>query len=118
MPRPICTVGFASRIAACVLAACPAVVSAQQLVPKNPSDTIPLPLAPSGTGLIASMKHDVEPFGKTKDGQEVTRHTLTNVPGLRVKLINYGAHLIAVEMADRNGKAAEGHCIQAEPHLV
>jgi len=107
MPRPICSVPFAVRIAACVLAACPAgLARAQQVVPKNRTDTPPLPAAPGGTGLIASMKHDVEPFGKTKDGQEVTRHTLTNVPGLRVKLINYGAHLTAVEMADRNGKAA------------
>lgn len=57
-------------------------------------------------GTIASMKHDVEPFGKTQDGQEITRHTLTNVPGLKVKLVSYGATLVAVEMADRAGKVA------------
>jgi aldose 1-epimerase len=57
-------------------------------------------------GTFATMKHEVEPFGMTKDGQEITRHTLTNIPGLRVKLINYGATLISVEMLDRDGKSA------------
>src|SRR6059058_453039 len=55
-------------------------------------------------GAIASMKHDVQPFGKTKEGQDVKVHTLTNLHGLRVKLIDYGATLISVETPDRAGK--------------
>jgi aldose 1-epimerase len=57
-------------------------------------------------GAIASMKHDVQPFGKTQDGQEVKLHTLTNLHGLRIKLIDYGATLISVETPDRSGKTA------------
>ena len=52
------------------------------------------------------MKHDVQPFGKTSDGQEVKVHTLTNLHGMRVKLIDYGATLISVETPDRSGKNA------------
>jgi aldose 1-epimerase len=57
-------------------------------------------------GAIASMKHDTQTFGKTADGQEVKVHTLTNLKGLRVRLIDYGATLISVEAPDRNGKNA------------
>ena len=60
-------------------------------------------------GAIASMKHDVQPFGKTNDGQEVKVHTLTNTKGLRVRLIDYGATLISVETPDRNGKSRQHH---------
>lgn len=57
-------------------------------------------------GTIASMTHDIQPFGKTGDGQEVALHTLTNRKGMRVKLINYGATVISVETPDRDGKNA------------
>src|SRR5437763_15589238 len=59
---------------------------------------------PSEIGAIASMKHDIQPFGKTNDGQEVKVHTLTNLNGIRVRLIDYGATLIGVETPDRTGK--------------
>ena len=52
------------------------------------------------------MTHEVKPFGKTNDGQEVKVHTLTNLKGMRLKLIDYGATLISVETPDRNGKNA------------
>src|SRR5262249_29324997 len=55
-------------------------------------------------GAIASMKHDVQPFGKTHDGHEVKLHPLTNLHGMRIKLIDYGATLISVETPDRSGK--------------
>jgi aldose 1-epimerase len=57
-------------------------------------------------GAIASMKHDTQTFGKTADGQEVKVHTLTNLKGLRVRLIDYGATLISIEAPDRSGKNA------------
>src|SRR5262245_65772657 len=57
-------------------------------------------------GLLVTMTHDVKPFGKTNDGQEVKVHTLTNLKGMRVKLIDYGATLISVETPDKNGKMA------------
>src|SRR6478752_4613640 len=69
------------------------VVDPGKLKPKQPD-----------IGAIASMKHDVQPFGKTHDGHEVKVHTLTNLHGLRVRLIDYGATLISVETPDRSGK--------------
>lgn len=61
---------------------------------------------PTPLGAIASMTHEVKPFGKTNEGQEVSIHTLTNLNGMRVKLISYGATLIGVETPDRGGKNA------------
>jgi hypothetical protein len=58
------------------------------------------------TNNIAAMSHETQPFGKTKDGQEVTLHTLTNRHGVTVKLIDYGATVISVETPDRDGKTA------------
>jgi aldose 1-epimerase len=55
---------------------------------------------------IATMTHEVQSYGKTKDDQDVKVHTLTNLKGLRVKLIDYGATLISVETPDRSGKLA------------
>ncbi len=71
------------------------VVDPGRLKPKQPD-----------IGAIASMKHDVQPFGKTHDGHEVKVHTLTNLHGIRVRLIDYGATLISVETPDKSGKNA------------
>src|SRR5262249_39664451 len=60
----------------------------------------------SELGAIASMKHETETFGKTADGHEVKVHKLTNLKGLRVRLIDYGATLISVEAPDKSGKNA------------
>jgi len=65
-----------------------------------------LGVARRGDGVLTTMTHDVKPFGKTADGQEVKVHTLTNTKGLRVRLIDYGATLISVEAPDRHGKNA------------
>jgi aldose 1-epimerase len=69
------------------------VVDPGKLKPKQPD-----------IGAIVTMKHDVQTFGKTHDGHEVKVHTLTNLHGLRVRLIDYGATLISVETPDRSGK--------------
>jgi aldose 1-epimerase len=52
------------------------------------------------------MVLDKEPFGKLKDGREVTQFTLVNANGLTVKLIDYGAIVVAVETYDRDGNKA------------
>ncbi|MHC4337834.1 MAG: aldose epimerase family protein [Planctomycetota bacterium] len=44
-----------------------------------------------------------EPFGKTPDGREVELYTLTNVNGLKARIITYGAILVSLEVPDRNG---------------
>src|SRR5687768_4192730 len=56
--------------------------------------------------LLHSMTHDVKPFGKTSDGQDVKLHTLRNTSGMIVRLIDYGATMISVEVPDRAGKNA------------
>lgn len=50
------------------------------------------------------MKLDIEPFGKTADGQQVSRFTITNRAGHSIAMTDYGATLLEVMMPDRNGK--------------
>ncbi len=44
------------------------------------------------------------PFGKTKDGQPITRYLLTNNAGVQAAIINYGATLQSWKVPDRHGK--------------
>ena len=43
-------------------------------------------------------------FGHTKDGQAASLFTLTNANGLVVKLTDYGAIVVSVDVPDRDGK--------------
>jgi len=58
----------------------------------------------------ASGQADVKPgvtetlFGKTPDGQDVTLFTLSGAKGVRVKVMEYGAILVWLEVPDRTGK--------------
>ena len=45
-------------------------------------------------------------FGKTNDGKEVTRYTLTNSHGHHFSVMNFGATLLDVNVPDRDGKLA------------
>jgi aldose 1-epimerase len=45
------------------------------------------------------------PYGKMPDGTQIEEYTLSNSDGMKVKLINYGAIITAVEVPDRSGKA-------------
>ena len=49
---------------------------------------------------------EVEAWGKTPEGQEVSLYTFSNKNGLTVKMTNYGAIVVSVETPDRNGKLA------------
>ncbi len=44
------------------------------------------------------------PFGKTKHGQPVTLYTITNKGQNAIRVIDYGAILVSVEVPDRNGR--------------
>ncbi len=46
------------------------------------------------------------PFGQTADGQEVSLYTLTNSRGHSIRLTNYGAILMDVNIADSAGQIA------------
>jgi aldose 1-epimerase len=50
---------------------------------------------------------DKEPYGKLPDGRQVDLYTLTNANGLRVRLMNYGAITVGVEVPDRDGKLTD-----------
>jgi aldose 1-epimerase len=43
-------------------------------------------------------------FGKLPDGKEVYQYTLTNAPGSKVSIINYGAIITSIVVPDRKGK--------------
>ena len=46
-------------------------------------------------------------YGKLPDGREADLYTLTNSRGMRVRLTNYGAITVSVEVPDRDGKLAD-----------
>jgi aldose 1-epimerase len=48
-----------------------------------------------------------EPFGQTQDGQAVDAFILKNDNGMMVKVINYGATIVAIEAPDREGRTAD-----------
>lgn len=43
-------------------------------------------------------------FGKTKEGNEVTKYTLTNKNGMEVSFIDLGATIVSIKVADKNGE--------------
>jgi len=51
------------------------------------------------TGSVTS-----KPFGRTPEGQLVRLYTLTNVNGVAVSIMDYGATIVKVLTPDRNGK--------------
>jgi aldose 1-epimerase len=108
IPSTVTIVRIAAWLAVIGVAVMSNSVGQDRLQPRrnatNPLD--PLVVRKVEEGLLTTMTHEVKPFGKTKDGQEVKVHTLTNLKGLRVRLIDYGATLIGVEAPDRNGKNA------------
>lgn len=42
-------------------------------------------------------------FGKTKEGSEVKKYTLTNSNGMEVSVIDLGATIVSIKLADKNG---------------
>lgn len=53
---------------------------------------------------LPSMSIDKKPFGNTADGKPVTLYTLTNAAGNTVKMIDYGAIIVSIDVPDRSGK--------------
>lgn len=48
-------------------------------------------------------------FGKTKDGVEITQYAISNGT-VSVKVINFGANIISLELPDKNGALADCVC--------
>jgi aldose 1-epimerase len=53
---------------------------------------------------VAFMKITQEPFGRLKDGREVSLFTLSNRSNTTVKITNYGGIITAILTPDQNGK--------------
>ena len=47
------------------------------------------------------------PFGRTKDGKQVDRYTLTNAAGASVSVLSYGATVQSVMVPDQEGKLGD-----------
>lgn len=61
---------------------------------------------PSASESKTKMSSQKTPFGKTADGVEVNLYTLTNAKGTVLKMTNFGAIVVSLEVPDRNGKLA------------
>jgi len=46
-------------------------------------------------------------FGKTADGQDVDLYTLTNKNGMQVAITNFGASVVRIKVADRQGQVED-----------
>ena len=77
-------------------------------------------------GTAFADKISVEPFGKLPDGTEAQLFTLTNKHGLRAKISDLGATLVAMEVPDKAGKIedvthgfdnAEGYLSEGNPYF-
>jgi aldose 1-epimerase len=66
-----------------------------------PAETKPVPSKPAVDKEEMSVTQEV--YGKLPDGTQIDQYTLCNAHGLKVKIINYGAIMTAVETPDRNG---------------
>src|SRR4030095_15086148 len=110
MRCPICNLFWPAKIA-CFVLACNLLVTpahAQQPTRSKPRQGEPdvQPVRSAHTTLLAPMStNEQKPFGKTKDGKDVSVFTLTNGHGTKVRLIDYGATLISVETPDKRGKS-------------
>ncbi|MCM6773742.1 galactose mutarotase [Nocardia sp. CDC159] len=62
--------------------------------------------SPTGSGTVSAdpgPRLDVEPFGEV-NGSAVSRYTLTNGRGMRVRILNYGGIVQSLEAPDRDGR--------------
>src|SRR5271157_2536051 len=69
---------------------------------ENPVETKPVPSKPAADE--KKMRIVKDPYGQLPDGTWIEQYTLSNPNGLKVKIINYGAVITAVETPDRKGK--------------
>jgi len=61
---------------------------------------------PSASESETKMSHTKTAFGKTADGIEGDLYTLTNANGVVLKMTNFGAIVVSLEVPDRDGKLA------------
>ncbi len=71
---------------------------------KQPTSTVTAGALETTKVMAKSVSVEQTSFGKTKSGDEVTLFTCRNASGSTMKLMDYGATVVALEMPDRNGK--------------
>ena len=59
------------------------------------------------TGCSKGPKITKASFGKMKDGKEISVYTLVNEKGNKVRITNYGAKIVSIEVPDKAGKLAD-----------
>ena len=64
-------------------------------------------MTPISSGEHVDMVIQLEPFGHTKDGSEVSIFTLMNRNGLKAKVMTYGAALVEMHVPDEAGITAD-----------
>src|SRR5262245_26068655 len=57
-------------------------------------------------GEMGKCKCSEESFGKLSAGREVTEFTITNPSGASLKMVDYGATIVSLEVPDKDGNLA------------
>ena len=58
-------------------------------------------------GCTSRSQVDLQPYGQTSDGLPVLLYTVANEAGLRMRVMNWGATLVSLEVPDRQGNLAD-----------
>ena len=54
----------------------------------------------------SNFEVSIDEWGVTPEGHEIQLYTLSHKQGMTVQVTNYGATVVSVKTADRNGKVA------------
>jgi aldose 1-epimerase len=60
--------------------------------------------SPTTKETAVTRKITSEPWGKTKDGEQVDLYTLTNAKGSEAKIMTFGGRVVSLKVPDRAGK--------------
>ncbi len=63
------------------------------------------PPSPTSKGVVRPVQSS--PFGKTADGQPITRYVLSNKKGIEAAVLNFGGTLQSLTVPNRDGKAQD-----------
>lgn len=94
----ICMAGLAVMLAACSPGG-----DSELVAPADENRTAQPPVEAVVPRMKVAMVMEA-PFGATKEGQEVTKYTLTNTNGMQVEIMNYGGIILSLKVPDRDGE--------------
>jgi aldose 1-epimerase len=60
--------------------------------------------SPTTKETVVTRKITSEPWGRTKDGEQVDLYTLTNAKGSEAKIMTFGGRVVSLKVPDRAGK--------------